>query len=831
MSSLRFTAPRKSRPAIFRPSAASALLKTALPAALIGCGLAFSPAHALEYCTDGTGLCVKDAQSTVSGQTFSGYSNAAIRFQPDADGLYLISDSVFERNSAENGGAVVFLPGASATLTIRDSEFRNNKAETDGGSVFTHASYENSDSKVVLNIVAESKDVLFEQNYAGASLGHTDPEDFRCVDTTINLYAAEGKKISFDGVIKTESLRDTPSGLSINQSGETYSYLDPVTGSIKTVEAQTGGEVVFGSSLHHSSDNSENDCLDVRLYGGTVTLLGTHDTLNTTFAGISLTVEGEATLRGREATPLSASDYTVSSKSEAHAEALSLANATNIQTIILAEKLRLKSSLMIQPAVDLSAATLANGAVGSADTYSLADPNSSPDGSGMLVVSGWIIKAENNDLASVTVDLAEDASLRDKGVFALGESAAVALGPVYVWTVAQKEQGSSVFIFTKAENEDQYFTPDPASDDEVKDPDPDNGDAEDPKEEEKDENTGSADSGSSDTEDSDSGSDAEDTGNADEDTGPDAETGSGSSAPDTPFNYNPDVYGGEIAALGVTVIQHAVSDAVFSEAGLNGAAAPERRQWWGTVRGADLNLKTKNFYGTEYDYALAIVGHNFEPRATAAGSLEFGAYLGAATGSAKYSKSKVRQNGGFAGGSVVLKNGAAFVGAQAAFGVMNNRLRGNTDTSFTTPWFGAGATAGFAFDVPAADLTLTPRINLSYVRVTGRSYTTGLGATVENAALHAFETSPSVRLDKRFGAGWSAFGEARYAFVSKNGGRSTASYGSNVSALPAVADKNYAEYGIGIRKETKNAGVSLNVSRADGGRSGWAGSLRADFRF
>jgi hypothetical protein len=86
-------------------------------------------------------------------------------------------------------------------------------------------------------------------------------------------------------------------------------------------------------------------------------------------------------------------------------------------------------------------------------------------------------------------------------------------------------------------------------------------------------------------------------------------------------------------------------------------------------------------------------------------------------------------------------------------------------------------------------------------------------------------------LDKRFTAGWSAFGEARYAFVSKNGGRSTASYGSDVSALPSIAGKNYAEYGLGVRKEAKNAGLSLNVSRADGGRSGWAGTLRADYRF
>jgi outer membrane autotransporter protein len=793
MSSLRSRASRKSVLTSVRP-AVQALFKAAFPAAVIGCGLAFSPAHAVDYCTSGTGLCIEDADSTVSGQTFSGYSNAAIRFMPEADGVYLISDSVFEHNYAENGGAVILLPSASATLTIRDSEFRNNEADTNAGSVFTHASLANSDSKVVLNIVAESKDVLFEQNYAGAHNGHTDPEDFRCVDTTINLYAAEGKKISFDGIILTESIKDTSAGLNINKSGETYSYLDPVTGSIKTVKAQTGGEVVFGASLDHINDsyNSDNDYLDVRLYGGTLTVLETNSEhinndnllLVNNLDSSNLTVEGSALLRSREAEPVVAGDYYVSQKDKAFENADKLTSNVLLSRIVLGQNLTLYSNLMIQPAVDLSAATADNNATGRSDTYII---GSQKDGNGRLVVSGWIIKAEG-ELTSVTVDLAADNSLQD--YFSLGDSGTVAVGPVHVWTVAQDGDKSSQFTFTmvNTEDEDRYFKPDPVSGEEGNE-----GDSEDEKEEDK------------------------------------SQTGSNSS--DTPFNYNPDVYGGAVAALGTSVIQHALTEAVFADAGLRGKAAPERKQWWGTMRGADLNLKTKNFYGTEYDYALAVVGHNFEPLETAAGSVEFGAYLGAATGSAKYSNNKVRQNGGFAGASAVLKNGAAFAGIQTTFGVMNNRLRGYSDNSFTTPWFGAGATAGFALDVPAADLTVTPRINLSYVRVTGRSYTTSLDAKVENAALHSFETSPAIRLDKRFTAGWSAFGEARYAFVSKNGGRSTASYGSDVSALPSIAGKNYAEYGLGVRKDAKNAGISLNVSRADGGRSGWAGTLRADYRF
>jgi outer membrane autotransporter protein len=752
-----------------RPAAA-ALIKAVVPAALVGCGLALPAA----YADDGA---------------FSSYINHYewLDFAPTAKATYFVSDSVFKDITQEQGGAIRIRTDASTTLTIRDSEFKYNQSTKQPGGAI---SIQSGDDNVVLtlNIIAENKDVLFENNIGGSE--YTQHEnDIYALNTTLNLFAAEGKKISFDGEVEVSSRNDLNAVLNINESGQTYSYTASVANEIKTAEAATGGEVIFKSSVGGEPE------LDINLYGGTVTLLNPSvwygSLVNFNIATAFLTVNGEATLRGREASPVKASDYTVSQKADAYAAAADL-EKTELQSIILSRKLKLNSNLMIQPAVDLSAATEANNGTGLTDTYTAIHPETNHasypvTGTGKLVVSGWIIKAEG-ELTSVTVDLASDDSLKD--YFSLGDSGTVAVGPVHVWTVAQDGDKSSQFTFTmvNAEDEDQYFKPDPVSGEEGNEED-----SEDEKEEDK------------------------------------GQTGSNSS--DTPFNYNPDVYGGAVAALGTSVIQHALTEAVFADAGLRGKAAPERKQWWGTVRGADLNLKTKNFYGTEYDYALAVVGHNFEPFATAAGSVEFGAYLGAATGSAKYSNNKVRQNGGFAGASAVLKNGAAFAGVQTTFGVMNNRLRGYSDNSFTTHWFGAGATAGFALDVPAADLTVTPRINLSYVRVTGRSYTTSLDAKVENAALHSFETSPAVRLDKRFTAGWSAFGEARYAFVSKNGGRSTASYGSGVSALPSIAGKNYAEYGLGVRKDAKNAGISLNVSRADGGRSGWAGTLRADYRF
>jgi outer membrane autotransporter protein len=305
------------------------------------------------------------------------------------------------------------------------------------------------------------------------------------------------------------------------------------------------------------------------------------------------------------------------------------------------------------------------------------------------------------------------------------------------------------------------------------------------------------------------------------------------------MNYNPDLYGAQVAAMGTAVIQHTISDVVFSEAGGFGAVfasdevKPERREWWGKAVGSSLELKTKNFYDTDYSFGLAMVGRQFAPIKTEAGSVEFGAYVGAATGSAKYADStnKVRQSGGFTGGSVILRNGGFFMGANATIGLMQNKLSGVSSNSFSAPWFGVGATAGYTFDIPSAGLGITPSVELSYVSMTTKNYTTSLGTEVKNSGMNSFEASPGLRFDKRFGDGFSAFAKARYAFVTKQPGDTSASYNGVSTALPSISNKNYSEIGVGLQKEAKDFGLSLNVSRSDGGRSGWTGSVRATWRF
>jgi hypothetical protein len=301
------------------------------------------------------------------------------------------------------------------------------------------------------------------------------------------------------------------------------------------------------------------------------------------------------------------------------------------------------------------------------------------------------------------VDLTDaDSPLRAS--FDLDEKGTRAIGAIRIWKVTHPDPDSSVYVFSYPAEEPSFFV--------------------DPGEEEPE--------------------------NQEEPAAPAAEPETPAAPVDTPFNYNPDIYAGQVAALSTGIIQHAIADSVFAEAGLAGNflatdEKPERKPWWGKVRGADLNLKTKNFYGIDYDYALAMIGHQFEPIKTASGDVEFGAYLGAATANAKYASNKVRQNGGFIGGSVLYRNGHAFAGAHANFGIMNNRAKGYSDNSFTTPWIGLGATAGYTFEMPAIRTAVTPLVDFSCVNIQSKDYTTGQGARVKNSSLNSFEVAPGVQ--------------------------------------------------------------------------------------
>jgi outer membrane autotransporter protein len=481
-----------------------------------------------------------------------------------------------------------------------------------------------------------------------------------------------------------------------------------------------------------------------------------------------MTIEADTFFNLQDETPVTEAAF----NSLQEAEILALTTGAHLQKIYLGDELTLNGNMHVLPAVNLETAT--------SDTFTVG--GGSVTGDGRIVVGGWIVTADKASDTVVKVHLADSADAELREHFALGDGGKTAYGPVYVWDV--KYAGDSLYEFVRREPEPYVY------DHEVP------------------------------------GGEAEDIDPAIVLT------------EDEPTDYNPDVYAEQVVALSLSVIQHAISDTVFAESGVGRRAyavineKPERKQWWGKVLGADLDLKTKNFHKIDMDYAIGMIGHQFDPIKTGIGDFEFGAYLGAATARSRYAISKISQNGGFLGGSVLYKSGYFWAGAHVNAGIMTNHFKGLTDNRGTNPWIGAGASLGVSIDFPAAGISVTPMTDVSYVTVKAKDFTTDLGARVTNSSLHSFEVSPGLRIDKHFKNGWSAGVGVRYAFVTKHDGDTTAQYsGDRLHVLPSISNKNYAEYGVGVQKQEKNLGFGFILNRSDGGRRGWSGMARVSYSF
>jgi outer membrane autotransporter protein len=716
---------------------------------------------------------------TIIGSEFTGNRSESARgasvYAKSLPGSNLIENTVFSGNTSKGyGGAITIYNGYSqdavSELTIKDSTFTNNvsyASKTYRGGALAFMQSKGLARNAQLNILAENSDTVFSGNGTFVSDDAYSSDALFVYNADINLSAAEGRKVVFDDSIYGYNSDGSNTVVNINKPDLEYSYVYQDADGSRTTVTKTAPA---GGEVRF---NDSVYWADIHTYGGTVSLLAPEDAdrtavyENTRLKTSHLTVEADTVLNLQDETPVTEAAF----NSMQEAEIVALTMDAHLQKVYLGDELTLNGNLFVQPAVNLETAT--------SDTFTVGGGAVTSTG-GKILVNGWIVTADKASNTVVNVNLADDGDEELKSHFGLASGGEKAYGPVYVWDV--KYAGDGTYEFVRREPEPFVYdneTPTPYSDDPVP-----------------------------------------------------------VLTEDKPTDYNPDVYAGQVVSLALSVVQHAISDTVFSETGvgslgfLNPDEKPERKEWWGKVLGADLDLDTKNFHKIDMDYAIGMVGHQFDPIKTGIGDIEFGAYLGAASARARYSISKIRQNGAFAGGSVLYKNGHAWAGAHANIGVMSNHLKGLTDNRASTPWIGVGASVGYSFEFPAARLAVTPMVDVSYVQVKSKDFTTDLGADVKNSRTHSFEVSPGLRIDKQFNNGWTAGFNARYAFVTKHDGKTTAQYaGDELHALPTISNKNYAEYGLSVKKQSKNLGFGLMLNRNDGGRRGWSGMARVSYSF
>lgn len=301
-----------------------------------------------------------------------------------------------------------------------------------------------------------------------------------------------------------------------------------------------------------------------------------------------------------------------------------------------------------------------------------------------------------------------------------------------------------------------------------------------------------------------------------------------------PEDFNPEVYGDTVASAGITVIQHSITEGIFAnyrDAMTLVDEKPEKDPWWVKTIGSTLNMQPKNFGTIDLDYAVAMIGHNFETLNFADNShLDFGIYGGWVGAKHEYvDNNKIRQNGGFLGGSSFYQKESLWLGLNLNVGWMDNDFTsrdGRADSEM--PWLGIGATAGYTFNLPTYRMKIQPSLSASYVLIDNDHYTTARGANVEMDKVHSWELSPGLTVSKTFSNGISAEANVRYAWVDESSGKLTA---KDTIGLPAIAFDDYVEYGIAMQKVTDQTTWKFGINRNDMGREGWSGNIYYGWKF
>ena len=301
-----------------------------------------------------------------------------------------------------------------------------------------------------------------------------------------------------------------------------------------------------------------------------------------------------------------------------------------------------------------------------------------------------------------------------------------------------------------------------------------------------------------------------------------------------PEDFNPEVYGDTVASAGITVIQHSITEGIFAnyrDSMTFTEEKPEKDPWWVKTIGSNFNMQPKNFGTIDLEYAVAMIGHNFESLYLADNSrLDFGVYGGWVGAKHEYvGDNKIRQNGGFVGGSSFYQKESLWMGLNLNVGWVDNDFTGRDGRADSEmPWVGFGATAGYTFNLPAYQMKIQPSLSASYVMIDDDHYTTARGADVEMDKVHSWELSPGLTVSKAFSNGISASANVRYAWVDESSGKLTA---KDTIGLPAIAFDDYVEYGIAMHKVTDQTTWRFAINRNDMGREGWSGNIYYGWKF
>ena len=237
--------------------------------------------------------------------------------------------------------------------------------------------------------------------------------------------------------------------------------------------------------------------------------------------------------------------------------------------------------------------------------------------------------------------------------------------------------------------------------------------------------------------------------------------------------------------------------------------------------------KFENFKSVDSRNDLISFGFANAPKQLTNGYSQFGGFGGLIISNEDAGNTDLQETGGYIGLYNSYNISKLHIDMAADFGTLYTDIDssfGNQD--LTNVYMGAAANISYDIVLNNAPV-LQPGLYAGYTWVYSHGYESAGGHDVSFNDFNAFELSPSIRAITQVGNGWYAALSARYVFNFASGGDANI-HSPVVSELDLM---DYGEYGVSIERILDRFSFAASLNRRNGGRTGWNGGVRMQYRF
>lgn len=224
---------------------------------------------------------------------------------------------------------------------------------------------------------------------------------------------------------------------------------------------------------------------------------------------------------------------------------------------------------------------------------------------------------------------------------------------------------------------------------------------------------------------------------------------------------------------------------------------------------------------------LISVGFADTPEQLSNGYAQFGGFGGIIISSEDADNTELTESGEYVGLYRGYRINNLNINLGADFGTLFTDVKSPlSKQDLTNLWLGAAANISYDI-VLDKESVFQPGLYAGYTWVHSTGYDSRSGHGVSFDDFNAFELSPALRIISKLGNDWYGTISGRYVFNFASGGDAHINH-PDVDELDFV---DYAEYGVTFEKNMERFNFAISLNRRDGGRTGWNGGVRMQYRF